>query len=97
MTVVNSTTPAENGYYSYEGSENGWLLQSGFSFEIVQTTGTDINKPCLKKAVTDELAAKVDKVAGKGLSTEDYTTDEKSKVANVPLNTNTELKIPSVV
>ena len=34
---------------------------------------------------------KVEKVAGKGLSTEDYTTAEKSKVANVPLNTNTEL------
>ena len=27
-------------------------------------------------------AAKVDKITGKGLSTEDYTTDEKSKVAN---------------
>ena len=56
VTVVNSTTPAENGYYSYEGSENGWLLQSGFSFEIVQTTGTDINKAMSQKAVTDELA-----------------------------------------
>jgi len=44
--------------------------------------------------VTEDLASienKVDKVAGKGLSTEDYTTAEKSKVANVPLNTNTEL------
>lgn len=58
VTVVNSTTPAENGYYSYEGSENGWLLQSGFSFEIVQTTGTDINKTMSQKAVTDELALK---------------------------------------
>ena len=55
-TVVNSTTPAENGYYSYEGSENGWLLQSGFSFEIVQTTGTDVNKAMSQKAVTDEIA-----------------------------------------
>lgn len=55
VTVVNSTTPAENGYYSYEGSENGWLLQSGFSFEIVQTTGTDINKVMSQKAVTDEI------------------------------------------
>lgn len=62
-TVVNSTTPAENGYYSYEGSENGWLLQSGFSFEIVQTTGTDVNRPMSQKAVTDELALKVDKTA----------------------------------
>lgn len=44
--------------------------------------------------VTEDLESipnKVDKVDGKGLSTEDYTTAEKSKVANVPLNTNTEL------
>ena len=27
VTVVNSTTPSENGFYSYEGPENGWLLQ----------------------------------------------------------------------
>jgi hypothetical protein len=58
VTVVNSTTPAENGYYSYEGSENGWRLQSGFNFEIVQTTGTNINKTMSQKAVTDELALK---------------------------------------
>lgn len=62
VTVVNSTTPSENGYYSYEGSENGWLLQSGFSFEIVQTTGTDINKTMSQKAVTDELTELESKV-----------------------------------
>lgn len=47
----------------------------------------DVNK----QYVDDGLALKVDKVEGKGLSTEDYTTAEKSKVSNVPLNTNTEL------
>ncbi len=44
--------------------------------------------------VTEDLESisnKVDKVDGKGLSTEDYTTAEKSKVANMPLNTNAEL------
>ncbi|MDD4615085.1 MAG: hypothetical protein PHI40_06760, partial [Caldisericia bacterium] len=61
VTVVNSTTPAENGYYSYEGSENGWLLQSGFSFEIVQITGTDINKAMSQKAVTDEMVQTFDR------------------------------------
>ena len=44
----------------------------------------------------DDFAAavdlsKVDKIAGKGLSTEDYTTAEKNKVANVPLDTNAQL------
>ena len=48
--------------------------------------------PDVNKQYVDEgLDLKVDKVDGKGLSTEDYTTAEKSKVANVPLNTNTEL------
>jgi hypothetical protein len=70
VTVVNSTTPAENGYYSYEGSENGWLLQSGFSFEVVQTTGTDINRPMSQKAVTDELALKIDKTSVKQVTGE---------------------------
>lgn len=37
------------------------------------------------------LDGKVDKVTGKGLSTEDYTTAEKNKVANVPANTVSEL------
>lgn len=36
------------------------------------------------KANSSDLANKVDKVAGKGLSTEDYTTAEKSKLAAVP-------------
>jgi len=30
------------------------------------------------------LSGKVDKITGKGLSTEDYTTAEKSKVTNLP-------------
>lgn len=37
------------------------------------------------------LDGKVDKVEGKGLSTEDYTTEEKTKMANVPDDTNAQL------
>lgn len=37
------------------------------------------------------MGGKVDKVTGKGLSTNDYTTAEKNKVANLPANTNTAL------
>ena len=44
------------------------------------------------KGYTDAVAAgKVDKVAGKGLSTNDYTNTDKSKVDNLPANTNAEL------
>lgn len=72
VTVVNSTTPSENGYYSYEGSENGWSFQSGFSFEIVQTTGTDINKVMSQKAVTDEIAQLANEVTSFHVVNEDY-------------------------
>lgn len=37
------------------------------------------------------MGGKVDKVTGKGLSANDYTTAEKNKVANLPANTNADL------
>jgi hypothetical protein len=37
-------------------------------------------------SITSSLSNKVDKVTGKGLSTEDYTTTEKSKLATLPAN-----------
>ena len=55
---------------------------------------TDTEKNKLENAPDDTnsvLASKVDKVSGKGLSTNDYTTTDKDKVANVPDNTTTEL------
>lgn len=42
--------------------------------------------------LTEGLETKVDKVSGKQLSTNDYTTADKDKVANLPSNTNTELE-----
>lgn len=39
--------------------------------------------PVQNKAVTAALADKVDKVSGKGLSTEDYTTEDKQKLGNL--------------
>jgi hypothetical protein len=47
--------------------------------------------PVQNKAINAALANKVDKVEGKGLSTNDYTTAEKAKVTNLPDNTNTAL------
>ena len=44
-----------------------------------------------KTELTKGLGTKVDKVSGKQLSTNDYTTTDKNKVANVPSNTTTEL------
>lgn len=44
-----------------------------------------------KTELTEGLETKVDKVSGKQLSTEDYTTTDKNKVSNLPANTTTEL------
>ena len=50
---------------------------------VSQSTGTSTTAVMSQKAVTDELDGKVDKVSGKGLSTNDYTTDEKNKLAGI--------------
>lgn len=43
---------------------------------------SDLNKP-ISTATQTSLDSKVDKVTGKGLSTEDYTTTEKNKLASI--------------
>lgn len=48
----------------------------------------DISSKADVSFVNSELDAKVDKVLGKGLSTEDYTPDEKSKLSNIEDNAN---------
>ena len=55
VTVVNSTTPSENGIYSYEGATNGWKYQSSFNFQLSQTTGSDPNISMSQKAITNAL------------------------------------------
>ena len=55
VSVVNNGNSSENGFYSYEGVKNGWKLQSGFNFQLVQTTGTDVNSAMSQKAVTDTV------------------------------------------
>ena len=51
---------------------------------------TDVQES-LNKADT-ELAKKVDKVDGKGLSTNDYTTEEKNKLENITEYTDSEIQ-----
>lgn len=48
-----------------------------------QTTADADEKYYTKDSATTDLAKKVDKVTGKGLSTEDYTTAEKTKLAGI--------------
>lgn len=53
VTVVNSTTPSENGIYSR--TEDGWQFQSGMNFALVQETGTDPNVAMSQKVTTEKL------------------------------------------
>ena len=55
--------------------------------KLYSTTGQNTDGAMTQKAITDELSNlennKVDKVTGKGLSTEDFTTDLKEKLVSI--------------
>jgi len=53
---------------------------------IMQAKGTSTFDLMSQKVITDELNKKMDKVAGKDFSTEDYTTEEKQKLASLEKN-----------
>ena len=74
----NSATAVTN---ANNAASNANTAASNFVNSIVQTTGTDTAKVISQKIVTDELAKKVDKIEGKGLSTNDYDNTEKAQVA----------------
>ena len=60
---------------------------SGSDVNVVQGTGQSTTDVMSQKAVTDELGKKVDAEVGKGLSTNDYTDEEKEKVSAAVLVT----------
>lgn len=55
VTVVNSTTPSENGIYSYEGATDGWKYQSSFNFQVEQVRSQNTNTAPSSKLFDDEL------------------------------------------
>ncbi len=62
----------------------GGVADSGKKIGGEALAGTpDANTLATEKAVSAGLAGKVDTVAGKGLSTNDYTTEEKTRLANL--------------
>lgn len=54
----------------------------------LRDVGTEIGNVVLVEDVANALEDKVDKVPGKGLSTEDYTTAEKNKLAGIEAGAN---------
>lgn len=70
-----------------EGSVNKYYTDTKARTAVV-TDGINnsvVNKSPSENAVFDALADKVDKIGGKGLSTEDYTTTEKTKLSSIIL------------
>lgn len=68
---------------SDEDFDTEWVdPQGGSEVTVVQTTGQSTTDVMSQKAVTDELGKKVNAEDGKGLSSNDYTNEEKTKVAN---------------
>ena len=56
------------------------------------TLSTTSENPVMNKVITVALNEKVDKVSGKGLSTNDYTTSEKDKLASLENYNDSEIK-----
>jgi hypothetical protein len=82
-----AATSAENvmGVVSIEngGTNATTIVQAKTNLQIQNVNNTaDLDKP-ISTATQSALGLKVDKIAGKGLSTEDYSTVEKTKLAAI--------------
>ena len=90
------TTDDSLFYIDYK-DENGTLQRRALNAKDAETlmgaslstilNSSDVEIPT-SKAVLDALGGKVDKISGKGLSTNDYTTSEKEKLANIESGAN---------
>jgi len=67
--------------YLIKDDYNEWTLINPRNLQNIDNT-SDTNKP-VSIAQQAAIDLKVDKVTGKGLSTEDYTTSEKNKLASI--------------
>lgn len=90
------TTDDSLFYIDYK-DQNGTLQRKALNAKDAETLmgaslstildSSDVEIPT-SKAVLDALGEKVDKVEGKGLSTNDYTTEEKEKLAGIAIGAN---------
>lgn len=68
--------------------ENGVLSADAQEITVDDALSKDSTNPVQNKVVNTALGNKVDKVSGKGLSTNDYTTDEKNKLSGIAAGAN---------
>ena len=74
--------------YVYPNSTTGWVKIGDTSIDLsgyvtTQALNTALANYTTTTDLTNLLSNKVDKVSGKGLSTNDYTTDEKNKLSGI--------------
>lgn len=67
-------------------------IWTGTSYELFGSTATDLSDYYNKDSVNELLDTKVDKQEGKGLSSNDYTNAEKSKLASLENYDDSELR-----
>ena len=93
LAEIDATTFIKDGMVSSVTISNGYLIitfNTDAGKEPISIALTDIFNPANyydKIAVDNLLANKVDKENGKGLSTNDYTTDDKNKLNALPTAT----------
>ena len=68
--------------------EDGVLSADAQEITVDDKLSTTSTNPVQNKVVNAALSDKVDKVNGKGLSTNDYTTDEKNKLSGIAAGAN---------
>ena len=80
--LVKDSAIDNNSYSEYMYVGGKWEKLGDFRSSV------DLQPYAKTEYVNNQLATKVDKVAGKGLSTNDYTTTEKNKLAGIAANAN---------
>lgn len=74
--------------YTYNNAVKIPLLNEEQAGLVDSQSYTDYIQPLLQGKYDENIDKKVDKVSGKGLSTNDYTTDEKNKLAGIASGAN---------
>lgn len=73
VSVVNGSNASENGLYSWEGTEKGWIFQGGINVSVKQEIGTSVNDVMSQYAVTKEIAHLIKLIRGTAEDTDART------------------------
>lgn len=83
LVIDDTNLDNDNGYMEYAFGNASSVPWSGVTGKPTTISGYGITNAYNKTEVDNLLLDKVDKVYGKGLSTEDYTTQEKNKLSGI--------------